>query len=132
MSTRRSSSYVPDRGELIRLDLNPQAGREQAGRRPALVLSSVDFNKKTGFVVVCPLTNQAKGYPFEVPIKESAVTDGTATGVILADQAKSLDWTARNAEYFATLDDETVNQVVGMVIAIIDPENVFGIDGDSE
>src|SRR5882762_7645020 len=91
--------YVPKRGDIMRLDLDPQSGHEQAGRRPVLVLSPADYNRKSNLAVVCPLTNKAKGYPFEVPIEASAVVDGTATGVILADQVKSLDWTARNAEY---------------------------------
>jgi mRNA interferase MazF len=122
----RASGYVPDRGEIIRLDLDPQAGREQAGRRPVLVLSPASYNAKSNLAVICPLTNKTKGYPFEVSIEAGAVTDGSATGVILADQVRSLDWVERNAEYFATLDDETVNQVTGLVLALIDPDGIFG------
>ncbi|MEK5085216.1 type II toxin-antitoxin system PemK/MazF family toxin [Bacillus subtilis] len=80
-----------ERGDLVYLNFNPQAGHEQAGRRPAIVLSPKNFNQTTGFAVVCPITNQQKGYPFEV-----ALPDGLAIqGVILTDQVKSLDWRAR-------------------------------------
>jgi mRNA interferase MazF len=78
---------IPARGDLIWLDFDPQAGREQAGRRPAIVLSGAEFNELTGFAVVCPITSQAKGYAFEVPIPEGL----PFAGVILTDQFKSLD-----------------------------------------
>lgn len=87
------TGYVPDRGDLITLDFTPQSGHEQSGRRPALVLSPRSYNAAAGLAVVCPVTNQQKGYPFEVPLGES----GPVTGVVLADQVKSLDWQARNA-----------------------------------
>lgn len=81
----------PVRGDLIWLDFDPQAGREQAGHRPALVVSDSRFNEWTGFSVVCPITRQAKGYPFEVPIPEGFFF----TGVVLTDQFKSLDVSKR-------------------------------------
>lgn len=91
---------IPERGDLIVLNFNPQAGHEQAGRRNAIVLSPKAFNKATGFIVVCPITNQKKGYPFEVDLPDEGVSlDDSGfpiTGVILTDQVKSLDWTARN------------------------------------
>lgn len=132
MSRAKASKYVPDRGDIVRLDLDPQAGREQAGRRPVLVLSPAEYNRKSHLVVICPLTNKAKGYPFEVAISPEAVTDGTATGVILADQVRSLDWVERNAEYFATLNEETVNEVTAMILALIDPNEVFGTSEPEE
>lgn len=93
-------AVVPERGDLIVLNFNPQAGHEQAGRRNAIVLSPKEFNQATGFVAVCPITNQKKGYPFEVVLpKEGIAVEGDGfpiTGVILTDQVKSLDWTARN------------------------------------
>jgi mRNA interferase MazF len=99
---------IPDRGDAIWLTFTPQAGHEQAGRRPALVLSPVSYNGKTGLALLCPITSQIKGYPFEV-----AIPDGLAvTGVILSDQVKSLDWRARQAEFIARLPDEVVAEVL--------------------
>lgn len=91
---------IPERGDLIVLNFNPQAGHEQAGRRNAIVLSPKAFNEATGFIAVCPITNQKKGYPFEVDLpNEGIFLDDNGfpiTGVVLTDQIKSLDWTARN------------------------------------
>ena len=86
--------YVPKQGDVVWLDFDPQAGHEQAGHRPALVLSATAYNTKTGLLVCCPLTNQVKGYPFEVSMER---VHGVS-GVALADQIKSLDWKARKAE----------------------------------
>jgi mRNA interferase MazF len=98
---------VPESGDLIWLTFDPQTGREQAGRRPALVLSPRTYNAKSGLALVCPITNQAKGYPFEV-----AVPAGHgATGVILADHLKSLDWRARCAEKAGRCPSEAVEEV---------------------
>jgi mRNA interferase MazF len=83
--------YVPESGDIVWLEFDPQAGHEQAGHRPALVLSPATYNGKTGLMVCCPLTTRIKGYPFEVTIK------GNPASVILADQVKSLDWQARHA-----------------------------------
>jgi mRNA interferase MazF len=83
--------YVPDRGDIVWINLNPQAGHEQAGHRPALVLSPKAYNAKVGLMLCCPITNQAKGYPFEVDIRG----DPHVSGVVLADQVKCLDWQAR-------------------------------------
>lgn len=94
------SASTPTRGDYILLNFNPKAGHEQAGRRIALVLSPRTFNEATGFVVVCPITNQKKGYPFEVSLPAEGLSlaeEGPPiTGVILTDQVKSLDWKARN------------------------------------
>ena len=99
------------------IDFNPQAGREQAGRRPAVVLSPAAYNRKVGLSVLCPITSQIKGYPFEV-----AVPDGLGiTGVILADQLKSMDWRRRNATVIARLPSETIGEVlrkVGVLLAV--------------
>ena len=89
------SAYVPDAGHIIKIDLDPRVGHEQGGWRPALVLSPKIYNGKTGLAVVVPITNQAKGYPFEVPLPAQTKT----TGVVLADAVKSVDWRARNAKY---------------------------------
>lgn len=102
------TAYIPDRGDVVWITLNPQAGHEQTGRRPALVLSPAAYNGKVGLAILCPITNQIKGYPFEVLIPAGLV----ATGAILADQVKSLDWRARNAELICTLPAETVTEVL--------------------
>lgn len=100
--------YVPDRGEVVWLSFNPQTGREQAGRRPALVLSPRAYNEKVRLAIFCPVTNQQKGYPFEVEIPINL----GVTGVILADQVKSLDWRERRAEYLASLPNAAINEVL--------------------
>jgi mRNA interferase MazF len=102
---------VPDSGDLIWLDFDPQAGHEQAGRRPALVLSPAAYNSKAGLAVVCPVTNQQKGYPFEV-----RVPDGLKLGgVILADQIKSLDWRKRRATRVDVVAASTLQEVLDRI-----------------
>ena len=101
------AAFVPEAGDFVWLTFDPQAGREQAGRRPVLVLSPRTYNAKSGLALVCPITNQAKGYPFEV-----AVTAGHgATGVILADHVKSVDWKARYAEKLGRCTTEVFDEV---------------------
>lgn len=102
-----SVTYVPDTGDFIWLTFDPQAGREQAGRRPALVLSPRIYNARSGLALVCPITNQAKGYPFEVAVP---VGHGT-TGVILSDHMKSVDWKVRRAEKVGRCPREEVDEV---------------------
>jgi len=99
-------SYVPERGDLIWLDFSPQSGHEQAGRRPALVLSPHRYNSRVGLAIVCPITSRATDYAFEVALPPG----GAISGVVLADQARSVDWIGRNAEFIdkaptAALDD---------------------------
>jgi mRNA interferase MazF len=101
-------AYTPDRGDAIWITLNPQAGHEQAGRRPALVLSPAAYNHKAGLLVACPITSQVKGYPFEVAIPAGL----KISGVILSDQVKSLDWKARQAELLCKLPAPTVDEVL--------------------
>lgn len=87
--------YVPGTGHLIKIDFDPGAGHEQAGWRPAIVLSPASYNRPTGLAIVAPITNKRKGYPFETPLPGGL----KVTGVILADAIKNLDWRARNARY---------------------------------
>ena len=108
---------VPDRGDVVRISMNPQAGHEQAGRRPAVVLSPAAYNGKVGLAILCPITNQVKGYPFEVAIPQGL----PVTGVVLADQAKSLDWKARNAEFISSLPPETTQEVLLKLGALLTP-----------
>ena len=104
----RPSRRIPDRGDIVWIDFNPQTGHEQAGRRPAVVLSPALYNGRTGLALLCPVTNQAKGYPFEVAIPQGL----NVTGVILADQVKSLDWRQRNATIVARMPQETTDEIL--------------------
>lgn len=107
----KSPRQVPERGDAVWIDFDPQTGREQAGRRPAVVLSPAAYNGKVGLALFCPITGRVKGYPFEV-----AVPVGTdVAGVILADQVKSLDWRRRNATVICALPQETVATVLRRV-----------------
>ena len=108
-------AFVPDSGDLIWLTFDPQAGHEQAGRRPALVLSPRIYNQKSGLLLACPITNQAKGYPFEVAIPAGL----GVTGVVLADHAKNLDWRARRAEKIATAPDSLVAEALARLAPLL-------------
>ena len=105
---KRAAAYVPERGDAVWITLDPQAGHEQAGRRPALVLSPSAYNGRVGLALLCPITNQAKGYPFEVSLPEEL----PVTGVVGADQLKSLDWRARKASWIGAVPKEVVAEVV--------------------
>ncbi len=105
------AAYCPERGDVVWISLSPQAGHEQAGHRPALVLSPRDYNRKTGMAIVCPLTTRIKGYPFEVLIPEGL----KATGAVLSDQVKSLDWGARKASLLCRVPDRVVREVLEKV-----------------
>ncbi len=109
------SSYTPARGDIVWLDFDPQAGHEQAGHRPALVLSPSAYNSKVGFAILCPITNQAKGYPFEVVIPNGLAI----TGVILADQVKSLDWRARRAMFVCALPQLALDEVLAKLAVLL-------------
>ena len=109
-------AYVPERGDVVWITFNPQAGHEQVGRRPALVLSPKAYNGKVGLALLCPVTSQVKGYPFEVGIPEGL----PVSGVILSDQVKSLDWRARKAEKACFLPDEVMLLVLQRVKTLIE------------
>src|SRR6476659_2018783 len=108
-------AYIPDSGDIVWITFTPQAGHEQAGHRPALVLSPSAYNGKVGLAILCPITSQVKGYPFEVAIPEGL----EVTGVVLSDQVKSLDWRARRASYSARLPDEQLRAVLGKLGALL-------------
>jgi len=108
-------AFVPGRGEIIWLTFTPQAGQEQAGRRPALVLSPASYNGKVGLALLCPITRQAKGYPFEVGLPSGLRIEG----VILADQVKSLDWRAREAERVGRVPAATLDEVTQKVLTLL-------------
>ena len=107
--------YVPDRGHIVWISLSPQAGHEQAGRRPALVLPPASYNGLVGLALFCPVTNQAKGYPFEVALPAGLA----ATGVVLADQIKSLDWRSRRADFICAIPDETTAEVMDKILVLL-------------
>ena len=106
--------YTPDRGDVVWLNFTPQAGREQAGHRPALVISPKEYNRKTGLAVMCPMTTQAKGYPFEVPI-----TSGSVQGVVLSDYLKNLDWRERKVTYKGKAAGPVLKEVMNKISALL-------------
>lgn len=108
--------YVPRAGDIIWLDFDPQAGREQAKRRPALVVTDQSYNQASGLVIVCPLTSRRKPYPFALP-----VTIDKVEGAVLVDQIKSLDWTVRKASFHSKADAALVAKVrayLGVLLGI--------------
>ena len=109
-----SPSFVPDRGDVVWLEFNPQRGHEQAGHRPALVISPKAYNRRVGLALFCPITSKAKGYPFEVQLGT-----GSIKGVVLADQVKSLDWQARKAQRADTVSPDTLNEVRAKMLTLI-------------
>ena len=108
-----SKAYTPDAGDIVWLHFTPQAGHEQAGHRPALVLSPKTYNQKTGLMVCCPMTTQIKSYPFEVRLS------GDPANVVLADQVKSLDWKSRKAKRKGTASHDELAEVRRKAIALI-------------
>ena len=108
-------AYQPDRGDFVYLDFTPQAGTEQAGRRPALVLSPRDFNIATGLVAVCPLTNTQTGSKFEVPVARGT----KMTGVVLSHHFRTVDWIARNAQFHSKANADLMHEVLGRIEAIL-------------
>jgi len=107
--------YAPQRGDVIDVNFNPQKGHEQAGSRPALVLSPVEYNRKTHLVVVLAITNQAKGYPFEEPIP----VGHPVTGVILSDQIRTMDWVERQASYRCGLPVDVVERAFARFVTLM-------------
>jgi mRNA interferase MazF len=105
--------YVPEAGDIVWLHFDPQAGHEQAGRRPALVLSPAAYNGKTGLMLCCPMTSQIKGYPFEVLIS------GARPSAVLSDQIKSLDWIVRKASRKGRVSSAELNEVKSKLLALI-------------
>jgi len=109
-------AYVPDRTDVVWISLRPQIGREQAGRRPALIMSSSDYNGRVGLCVLCPITNKQKGYAYEVLIPFGL----SVTGVVMADQVKSVDWQGRDIEYIDRMPPAVVTEVFEFVVSLIE------------
>lgn len=112
------AAYVPARGDLVWLQWSPQVGHEQAGRRPALVISPVSYNRRVGLAVCCPVASQVKGYPFEVLLPAGLGVEGA----VLSDQIKSLDWRARKATRIAGVPADVLHEAVGKILALVDPD----------
>ncbi|WP_407272650.1 type II toxin-antitoxin system PemK/MazF family toxin [Radiobacillus sp. PE A8.2] len=116
------ATNIPGRGDLIVIDFNPQAGHEQTGRRTGIVLSPAAFNEATGFALICPTTNQKKGYPFEVELSAAGVTvanGSPVTGVILVDQLKSMDWRARRIRVLGRAPDEIIDDCLAKIATFL-------------
>jgi mRNA interferase MazF len=112
-----ATRYTPDRGDVIWLQLNPRAGHEQAGRRPALVISPKAYNRKAGLALCCPITTRLKGYPFEVKLPDGL----EVRGAVLSDHIKSLDWRVRKAKRLCSAPAEVIEEVAAKIAALVDP-----------
>lgn len=110
-------AYVPDRGDIVWLEFMPQAGREQAGHRPALVISPRIYNQKVGLALFCPITSRVKGYSFEVEFSPG----GKMTGAVLSDQIKSLDWRARKAKRLGRAPQDVMTAVLAKIQTLVAP-----------
>lgn len=109
------STYRPRRGDIVWVSLNPRTGHEQSGKRPALVLSPEAYNSKVGLALLCPITSQAKEYPFEVTLPPGL----KVSGVVLADQVKSLDWRTRKVNFLCVAPDKVMREVLGKLGVLI-------------
>lgn len=106
---------APDRGDLVWISFDPQAGHEQAGHRPAIVLSPIAYNEKVGLALICPVTSRTKGFPFEVLLPTGLPIHGT----VLADQVKSLDWRARGIQPAGKAPPAVVAEVLGKLVTLL-------------
>jgi len=109
-----TKKYIPNKGDIVWLDFDPQLGHEQKGRRPALVLSSVIYNEKSSLALFCPITSHEKGYPFEVKISEKKIK-----GVVLSDQVKSFDWVRRKVKFISKAKESEIAEVIEKVKTLI-------------
>ena len=107
-------AYIPDKGDLIWLNFSPQAGHEEKGKRPAFVISSKEYNKKTHLALCCPISSNKKGYPFEVVLSEQKIK-----GVILTDHLKSLDWKVRKARFIEKTKSKTLSECIEKIMALV-------------
>ena len=106
--------YSPERGDIVWLNFNPQAGHEQKGKRPAIVISPKEYNEKTGWGLFCPITGKIKNYPFEVKIENKKID-----GVVLSDQIKSLDWETREIEFIVKETSEKIDEIINKINVLI-------------
>ena len=108
--------FVPERGDVVMVMLNPQVWYEHSGARPAVIVSSAAYNQKVGLALFCPVASETKGYPFEVLIPE----DLPVTGAVLTDRVKSLDWRARKAEWVCRLPAASISEILGKLRAVLE------------
>jgi len=113
-----AKAYVPEQGDIVWLQFDPQAAHEPAGHRPVFVVSPRAYNRKVGLALCCPITSKTKGYPFEVPLPKG----GKARGAVLSDQLKSLDWKAHKAARFDSAPEEVVQEVTARILALVNPD----------
>lgn len=111
----RGEPYVPSRGQIVWLQFAPDAGHEQSGRRPAVIISPREYNQRVGLCLCCPITGQIKGYPFEVELPGGL----EVTGAVLCDQVKSLDWKARHASLIGAVPGRLVKEIQARIVALI-------------
>ena len=111
------TTWAPERGDVVWITMSPSVGQEQSGRRPALVVSPASYNSKVGRAILCPITSQVKGYPFEVPLPDGLPVQG----VVLSDQAKSLDWRSRGAEFACRVPGDCITSVLQRLERLIAP-----------
>jgi mRNA interferase MazF len=109
-----NKKYIPERGDIVWLNFNPQTGHEQKGKRPAIVISSREYNEKVNLGLFCPITSQKKNYPFEVKINNKKID-----GVVLSDKIKSLDWTKRNIDFIIKAAKDEVNEVINKISVLL-------------
>lgn len=115
MKSGKRALYVPDRGDIVKLNFSPQEGHEQAGYRPTLILSPIAYNRLTSLALMCPITNQVKGFRFEVLLPEELET----TGVVLSDQVKSFDWRSRQVRFVEKTSIDTIEEVLAKVSTLL-------------
>lgn len=107
--------YIPDQGDIVILDFDPQSGHEQKGRRPALIVSNRTFNKHLGLAFACPITNTKRDFPFHVEVKSEMIS-----GYIMAEQMKSIDYNSRNIKFIEKTNQDSLNQILGIIDSIIE------------
>ncbi len=111
-----AEKYIPERGDIVWLEFNPQTGHEQAGHRPALTVSPKAYNEKVGLALFCPVISHVKGYPFEVVLPEGHKVEGA----VLSDQIKSLDWRMRKAQQIASAPRNVLEEVLAKILTLLD------------
>ena len=109
-----TKKYIPERGDIVWLNFDPQSGHEQKGKRPAIVISPKEYNEKTGLGLFCPITSKVKNYPFEVKIESKKIN-----GVVLSDQIKSLDWKTRKIEFIGKTKSENIKEIINKISVLI-------------